>query len=78
MLTESKIVCVADVVEAMSTHRPYRPALGIETAMDEINRYRGIRFDPDVVDACNDLYDNGDINFNQFNQAKQSAECRYF
>jgi PAS domain S-box-containing protein/putative nucleotidyltransferase with HDIG domain len=78
MLTESKIVCVADVVEAMSTHRPYRPALGIETAMDEINRYRGIRFDPDVVDACNDLYDKGEINFTQFNYAKQNSECRYF
>jgi len=78
MLTESKIVCVADVVEAMSTHRPYRPALGIETAIDEINRYRGIRFDPDVVDACNDLYDNGEINFVQFNNAKQNGESRYF
>ncbi|PKL18535.1 MAG: hypothetical protein CVV49_05500 [Spirochaetae bacterium HGW-Spirochaetae-5] len=78
MLTESKIVCVADVVEAMSTHRPYRPALGVETAMGEINRFRGVRFDPDVVDACNDLYNNGEINFNQFNSAKQNGECRYF
>jgi len=78
MLTESKIVCVADVVEAMSTHRPYRPALGIQSAMDEINRYRGIRFDSDVVDACNDLYENGEINFNQFNYPIQNLECRYF
>ena len=78
MLTESKIVCVADVVEAMSTHRPYRPALGIECAMDEINRYRGIRFDPDVVDACNYLYDNGEISFSQYNYPMQNLECRYF
>jgi len=78
MLTESKIVCVADVVEAMSTHRPYRPALGIQSAMDEINKYRGIRFDPDVVDACNDLYDKGEINFSQYNYPMQNLECRYF
>ena len=78
MLTESKIVCVADVVEAMSTHRPYRPALGVQSAMDEINRYRGIRFDPDVVDACNDLFDKGEINFSQFNYPMQNLECRYF
>lgn len=78
MLTESKIVCVADVVEAMSTHRPYRPALGIDTAIEEINRYRGIRFDSDVVDACNDLYNKGEIDFNQFNITNQNWETRYF
>jgi len=77
MLTESKIVCVADVVEAMSTHRPYRPALGVPAAIEEINRYRGIRFDPVAVDACTDLYNNGEINFNQFN-TKQNWETRYF
>ncbi len=78
MLIESKIVCVADVIEAMSTHRPYRPALGIQSAMDEINKYRGIRFDPDVVDACNDLYDKGEIDFNQLSYPMQNLECRYF
>lgn len=78
MLTESKIVCVADVVEAMSTHRPYRPALGIPVAIEEINKYRGIRFDSDVVDACTDLYNNGEINFNQFCNSRQMWETRYF
>jgi PAS domain S-box-containing protein/putative nucleotidyltransferase with HDIG domain len=77
MLTESKIVCVADVVEAMSTHRPYRPALGIDTAIEEINRYRGIRFDPEAVDACTALYNDGEINFEQFNKTKLHWENRY-
>jgi HD-GYP domain-containing protein (c-di-GMP phosphodiesterase class II) len=43
---------VADVVEAMSSHRPYRPALGIEKALEEIPKNKGILYDPDVVDAC--------------------------
>jgi len=78
MLTESKVVCVADVVEAMSTHRPYRPALGLEAAIEEINRFRGIRFDPDVVDACTALYKNGKIDFDQLSAAKQNRGRRYF
>ena len=52
ILLESKIIAVADVVEAMSSHRPYRPALGVEAALDEILRNRGILYDADVVDAC--------------------------
>lgn len=43
---------VADVVEAMSSHRPYRPGLGVEAALTEITNKRGIQFDPQVVDAC--------------------------
>jgi HD-GYP domain-containing protein (c-di-GMP phosphodiesterase class II) len=43
---------VADVVEAMASHRPYRPALGIELALEEVVRKRGTRFDPDVADTC--------------------------
>lgn len=78
MLTESKIVCVADVVEAMSTHRPYRPALGLDAAIEEINRFRGIKFDPDVVDACTALFRNGDIDFNQYSVTKQNRGRRYF
>ncbi len=49
---EAKIVAVADVVEAMSAHRPYRAALGIDCALDEIKTQRGILYDPMVVDAC--------------------------
>lgn len=53
---EAKIVAVADVVEAMSSHRPYRPALGIEKALDEINQNRGKTYDPQVADACLRLF----------------------
>jgi PAS domain S-box-containing protein/putative nucleotidyltransferase with HDIG domain len=52
ILLEARILTVADVVEAMASHRPYRPALGIDKALDEIKFGKGIRFDPDVVDAC--------------------------
>jgi PAS domain S-box-containing protein len=49
---EARIVAVADVVEAMASHRPYRPSLGITRALEEITRQKGSRYDPDVVDAC--------------------------
>ena len=52
ILMEAKILGVADVVEAMASHRPYRPSLGIEKALDEISKNRGILYEPDVVDAC--------------------------
>lgn len=53
ILIESKVIAVADVVDAISSHRPYRPALGVEVALEEINKKKGIYYDPDVVDACN-------------------------
>lgn len=49
---ESKILAVADVVEAMSAHRPYRPALGIEAALEEIDDQRGRLYDAAAVEAC--------------------------
>jgi len=52
ILLEAKILAVADVMEAMGSHRPYRPALGIKKALTEIRRNRGILYDPMVVDAC--------------------------
>ncbi|HVP89696.1 MAG TPA: PAS domain S-box protein [Terriglobales bacterium] len=52
ILLEAKILCVADVVEAMSSHRPYRPALGLQAAIEEISQKRGILYDREVVDAC--------------------------
>ena len=48
----ARIVAVADVVEAMAHHRPYRPALGIDAALAEVTTHAGVRFDVDVVDAC--------------------------
>ena len=59
ILLEARIIAVADVVEAMSSHRPYRPALGIEAACDEIKAKRGRLYDPDVVDACVSLFEKG-------------------
>jgi len=56
ILLEAKILCVADVVEAMSSHRPYRPALGIQAALDEVTQKRGILYDREVVDACMKLF----------------------
>ncbi|MGB8454803.1 MAG: HD domain-containing phosphohydrolase [Anaerocolumna sp.] len=52
ILLEAKIISVADVVEAITAHRPYKPALGISYALQEIKRYSGIYYDPEVVDAC--------------------------
>ncbi|MCP3926889.1 MAG: response regulator [Desulfobacterales bacterium] len=52
ILLEARILAVADVIEAMSSHRPYRAALGINAALAEIQKYKNIHFDPDVVDAA--------------------------
>jgi len=55
-LLESRIISVADVVEAMASHRPYRPGLGIGAALAEIETNRGILYDPAAVDACLRLF----------------------
>ncbi len=55
-LLEARILAVADTVEAMSSHRPYRPALGPEKALAEIEQHRGTRYDAAVVDACLKLF----------------------
>ncbi|NNM82954.1 MAG: PAS domain S-box protein [Burkholderiales bacterium] len=56
ILLEARIVAVADVLEAMSSSRPYRPALGMEAALREIGEGRGRIYDADAVDACLSLY----------------------
>jgi PAS domain S-box-containing protein len=56
ILMEARIMAVADVVESMASHRPYRPALGIEAALDEIEKNRGTLYDNAVVDACLRLF----------------------
>lgn len=55
-LLEARILAVADVVEAMVSHRPYRAGLGVDAALEEITHYRGTRYDPGVVDACVKLF----------------------
>ncbi len=52
IIIEARIIAVADVVEAISSHRPYRPALGMNVAIHEINRGRGIIYDAEAVDTC--------------------------
>ncbi|MDP2806730.1 MAG: HD domain-containing phosphohydrolase, partial [bacterium] len=56
ILMEARILAVADVVEAMASHRPYRPGLGIDAALNEIEKNRGIFYDEVVVAACLRLF----------------------
>lgn len=56
IIPEARILAVADVVEAMASHRPYRPKLGIDKALEEIEQGRGVKYDPEVVDACLKLF----------------------
>ncbi len=59
ILLEAKIIGVADVVEAIASHRPYRASLGMDYAMEEITSLKGVLYDHDVVDACVTLINNG-------------------
>ena len=52
IIMEARIIAVADVMDAIASHRPYRPALGIQSALDEIEQGSGIVYDPDVVKTC--------------------------
>jgi len=63
ILEESKILSVADVVEAMSSHRPYRAALGLAPALAEIRKNRGVLYHPDAVDVCVGLFESGRFRF---------------
>jgi HD-GYP domain-containing protein (c-di-GMP phosphodiesterase class II) len=56
ILLEARIMAVADVIEAMSTHRPYRAGLGVDAALAEIERGRGSAYDAEVADACLKLF----------------------
>ena len=63
IILEARILGVADVVEAMTSHRPYRKALGIDQALEEISRNRGILYDPEVVDICKKLFIEKEFSF---------------
>ncbi len=56
ILMEARIMAVSDVVESMASHRPYRPALGIEPALEEIEKNKGILYDDTVADVCLRLF----------------------
>jgi len=63
ILLEARILGVADVVEAMASHRPYRPALGVEEALKEISTNSGKLYDPQVVEVCCQLFKEGSFTF---------------
>ncbi len=63
IILEARIITVADVVEAMSGHRPYRPSLGLEKALNEIRVNRGVTYDAEVVDSCLSLFSTNRFHF---------------
>ncbi|GAH68139.1 unnamed protein product, partial [marine sediment metagenome] len=63
ILLEARILAVSDVVEAMASHRPYRPALGIDRALLEITQKKGVLYDANVVDTCQWLFTKGSFKF---------------
>jgi len=64
ILLEARIMGVADTIEAMSSHRPYRPAKGIDKALEEISQNKGILYDSEVVDTCLKLFKEKSFRFN--------------
>ena len=60
---EARIICVADVVETMASHRPYRPSIGMDKALEEIANNRCVLYDPQVVDACLKIFNETDFSF---------------
>ena len=64
ILLEAKILAVADVVEAMASHRPYRAALGLEKVLEEIVENKGTLYDPEIVDACVRVFSEENFKFN--------------
>ena len=59
ILLESRIVCVADVVESLTAHRPYRPAFSLDEALESISSRAGAWYEPQVVEACSELFKKG-------------------
>jgi putative two-component system response regulator len=65
ILPEAGIVAAADVVEAMASHRPYRPALGIDAALEEISKNKGKFYDADAANACLEVFRKGEFTFKE-------------
>jgi HD-GYP domain-containing protein (c-di-GMP phosphodiesterase class II) len=63
IVMEARILAVADVAEAMSSHRPYRPALGLDKALKEIVNNKGVLYDASVVEACMRVFSSGAFKF---------------
>ena len=77
ILMESRILAVADVVEAMASHRPYRPTLGIEAALEEIEKNKGILYDNDCRRYLSEIISGEEVIFFRFNFGSTSARV-YF
>ena len=79
ILLEARILCIADVVEAMASDRPYRAALGVGAALEEVTLHRGRLFDPAAVDACLRVFARGDFAFSEVPSdggvAKETRPC---
>jgi putative nucleotidyltransferase with HDIG domain len=73
-ILEARIMSVADVVEAMASHRPYRPALGIEMALEEVLGHKGERYDSDSVDACLTVFTKNGFDFEQLMKLEEEKE----
>jgi len=69
---EARIIAVADVTEAMASHRPYRPALGIDVALAEVSKNSGTFFDPTVVAACMELFHKKGFSLASLNSKEES------
>jgi len=69
IIVEARILGVADVVEAMSSHRPYRPSLGLDSALEEISRQRNILYGSEAVDACLRLLLKNELQFERLMSA---------
>jgi PAS domain S-box-containing protein len=65
IIPEARLLAVADVVEAMASHRPYRPAVGLKEALNEIRGKRGIIYDSDAVDACIHVFTEEDFTWSE-------------
>jgi len=65
ILIQAKVLYIADIVEAMSSDRPYRPALGTEKALNELNENRGVLYNEEIVDACLKLFIEDNFKFEE-------------
>jgi HD-GYP domain-containing protein (c-di-GMP phosphodiesterase class II) len=61
ILLSARIIGVADVVETMASHRPYRPSMGLDKALEEITQNKGALYEPAIVDACLRIFNNNEF-----------------
>lgn len=73
IILEARIMAVADVVEAMASHRPYRPGLGIERALKEVLQYKGVRYHTPSVESCLRVFEQHAFDFEQLMQSETAG-----